>query len=60
MEPEGYDRKITMMVINPLPSRVYVLDPIETLEDNSKKLLISNVNGFNFLEEFTQVEFDLK
>lgn len=49
-----------MMVINPLPARVYVLDPIESLEDNSKKLLISNVNGFNFLEEFTQVEFDLK
>lgn len=60
MEPEGYDRKITTMVINPLPSRVYVLDPIESLEDNSKKLLVSNVNGFNFLEEFTQVEFDLK
>lgn len=49
-----------MMVINPLPSRVYVLDPIESLEDSSKKLLVSNVNGFNFLEEFTQVEFDLK
>lgn len=60
MEPGGHDRKITMMVINPLHSRVYVLDSRESLEDNSKKLLVSSVNGLNFLEKFTQVEFYLK
>lgn len=66
MEPGGYNRNVTKMVINPLCPRVYVL---ESLENNSKKFLVSNLNalnltwvhsGFFCLEEFVEAEFDLK
>lgn len=72
MEPGGYDKTMAKMVINPLYSRVYVVDSREckTLESaRGKSLLASNVNRLNFDQGafrafspggISYIEFDLK